>query len=134
MFHRLPHSPDGLLKANRSTPQFPRPSLLFQDIYLHFGSLLREKPPPLAPQIHSRARPPLRCPPRSTTPIPFAEAGLRTQHPDFTPSHSGSRQRLRPRRRPHRTPAPPRNTPPARSPLTAHDAEGTVRGRAANGW
>lgn len=124
-----------LLKANPSTPQFPRPSLLFQDILSTFWfPSPRKTAPPLAPQIHSRARPPLRCPPRSTTPNPLAKAGLRTPHPDFTPSHSGSRQRLRPRRSPHRTPAPPRNTPPARSPLTAHDAEGTVLGQAEKGW
>ena len=138
MFHRLPHSP-GLLNSLPSTPQFPQPSPLFR--YTHCSPLLLLFPaqsPHSAPQISSRARPPLSGPLRSTPPHssspkrpppPAASATAGRPRPNTQishPPHSRSRRRHRPRRRPHCTPAPPCNTPPARGPLTTHAAGGTV--------
>lgn len=134
MFHRLPHSPAGLF--GRQAP-------------LHLSSLgpLSLSKTEIYISVPSSAQNRLQWPPRSTREPALLPGTLlgpplssRSHRPASAPSthtshpHTPAPASLRPRRSPHGTAAPPRNTPPARSPLTAHDAEGTVGGRAANGW
>ena len=139
MFHRLlTHLVDSFEDTPLHTAVPSALSLFPIQTFLFPRGSLPARPPPSAPQIPSRARPPLRCPLRSTTPPPArrgrplapAPAATAGRPPPITQTshapHSRSSPRLRPWRRPQHTPAPPRNTPPARGPLTTHDAGAAV--------
>lgn len=124
-----------------TTPQFPQPiqsPFPIQTFPFSLGSLLRAKPPLAAPQVLYRARPPLRCLPKSTTHLQLVETGPHPQYQqpprdaprpssDFAPSTVPLPPVPQASAAPAPHPSTTRQHAPRPRPLTAHDAGGPVR-------